>query len=229
MQKVGPGRNDTLTSRGDRFEACLGVAPDRIDKQLTIFTQAHDRLEDRRPFRTLNILDEGNRDALAIDVSTSLPSRRVTAVLDQLVALQGRPRALRRDHGPECMAEPLATWCTAQGIALKHIQPGKPNQNASIERFNRTYRYEVLDAWLFASLQEAHAVTADWLTTDNTTRPHDRLGGMPPLDFIPRPTSAPFVSELTVYETGRDTVAVDRVSKRQLAGEILGLVIGQAD
>jgi putative transposase len=153
----------------------------------------HDRLEDSRPFRTLNILDEGNREALAIEVSTSLPSRRVTAVLDQLVAVHGRPQALRLDNGPEFVAEPLATWCAAQDVRLQHIQPGKPNQNAYIERFNRTYRYEVLDAWLFGSLQEARDITAAWLTTYNTKRPHDSLGGMPPLDFIPRPTSAPCV------------------------------------
>ena len=140
----------------------------------------------------------------------SPPGARATAGLDQLVALHGRPRARRRDNGPEFIAEPLATWCAAQGIALTHIQLGQPNQNAYIERFNRTYRYAVLDAWLFTSLQEARAVTADWLTTYNTKRPHDRLGGMPPLDLIPRPISAPFVSELTVSETGRATPPVDR-------------------
>lgn len=151
----------------------------------------HDRLVDGRPFRTLNILDEGNREVLAIEVGTSLPSRRVTAVLDQLVTLHGRPAALRCDNGPELIAQPLADWCRTQAITLGHIQPGKPNQNAYIERFNRTYRDEVLDAWLFASLEEAREITTDWITTYNTKRPHDSLGGVPPLDFIPRPTSVP--------------------------------------
>lgn len=154
----------------------------------------HDRLEDGRPFRTLNVLDEGNREVLAIEVETSLPSRRVTAVLDQLVALHGRPQALRLDNGPELIAQPLADWCAAQGIRLGHIQPGKPNQNAYIERFNRTYRAEVLDAWLFGSLQEAREITSDWMMTYNTKRPHLSLGGVPPLDFMPRPTSAPMSS-----------------------------------
>ena len=151
----------------------------------------HDRLDDGRPFRTFNVLDEGNREVLAVEVGTSLPSRRVTAILDQLVTLHGRPTALRLDNGPEFIAQPLADWCAAQQIRLGHIAPGKPNQNAYIERFNRTYREEVLDAWLFASLTEARAITADWITTYNTTRPHDSLGGVPPLDFIPRPTSHP--------------------------------------
>jgi putative transposase len=153
-----------------------------------------DRLENGRPFRTLNVLDEGNREVLAIEVETSLPSRRVTAVLDQLVALHGRPQKLRLDNGPELIAAPLTEWCEAQGITLGHIQPGKPNQNAYIERFNRTYRYDVLDAWLFGSLQDARDITNDWMTTYNTKRPHDSLGGVPPLDFIPRPTSSPVSS-----------------------------------
>lgn len=154
----------------------------------------HDRLENGRPFRTLNVLDEGNREVLAIEVETSLPSRRVTEVLDQLVALHGRPQKLRLDNGPELIAAPLTEWCQAQGITLGHIQPGKPNQNAYIERFNRTYRYEVLDAWLFGSLQDARDITNDWMTIYNTKRPHDSLGGAPPLDFIPRPTSVPVSS-----------------------------------
>ena len=154
----------------------------------------HDRLDDGRPFRTLNILDEGNREVLAIEVGTSLPSRRVTAVLEQLVTLHGRPAGLRLDNGPELIAHELAEWCAAQQITLGHIQPGKPNQNAYIERFNRTYRQEVLDAWLFTSLEDARAITADWITIYNTQRPHDSLGGVPPLDFIPRPTSSPVVS-----------------------------------
>jgi len=154
----------------------------------------HDRLEDGRPFRTLNVLDEGNREVLAIEVETSLPSRRVVAVLEQLVALHGRPQKLRLDNGPELIGRPLVEWCEAQGVTLGHIQPGKPNQNAYIERFNRTYRTEVLDAWLFHSLQDAREITTHWMTTYNTKRPHNSLGGVPPLDFIPRPTSVPMSS-----------------------------------
>jgi putative transposase len=151
----------------------------------------HDRLYDGRPFRTLNVLDEGNREALAIEVGTSLPSRRVTALLDQLVAVHGRPAALRLDNGPELIAQELVDWCAAQQVRLGHIQPGKPNQNAYMERFNRTNRTEVLDAWLFISLDEARATTDAWIRTYNTERPHDSLGGVPPLHFIPKPTSCP--------------------------------------
>lgn len=151
----------------------------------------HDRLYDGRPFRTLNVLDEGNREGLAIEVGPSLGHRRVIAVLDQLVAQHGAPTRLRCDNGPELIAEGLATWCRAHGITLHHIQPGKPNQNAYIERFNRTYRREVLDACVFTSLADVRAETATWLPRYNTQRPHDSLGHVPPLTFLPRPTTVP--------------------------------------
>ena len=105
-----------------------------------------DTLYGGRRFRTLNVLDEGVREALAIEVDTSLPADRVIRVLDQLVAWRGRPHAIRLDNGPEFLAERFATWCQERQITLRYIQPGKPNQNAFVERFNRTYRHEVLDA-----------------------------------------------------------------------------------
>jgi putative transposase len=149
----------------------------------------HDRLYDGRAFRVLTVLDEGNREALALEAATSLPSGRVAAVLDQLVALHGRPAALRLDNGPEFVAEALGSWAATQGIALHFIQPGKPDQNAFIERFNRTYRQEVLDAHLFGALAEVAEVSATWRTSYNEERPHDSLGGVPPLMFLSRPTS----------------------------------------
>lgn len=149
-----------------------------------------DTLYDGRRYRLLTVLDEGNREALAIEIGPSLPSAQVVRVLTQLVALHGAPGRLRCDNGPEFLAAILAQWCTAQGILLQHIQPGKPNQNAFIERFNRTYRTEVLDAWVFTSLQEVRDVTASWLTGYNTERPHRSLGRVPPHTFLPRTQAA---------------------------------------
>ena len=82
------------------------------------------------------------------------------------------------------------SWCEAHGIALQHIRPGKPNENAFIERFNRTYRTEVLDAWVFTSLREVRDISEQWMTIYNTERPHDSLGGVPPSTFLPRPKAA---------------------------------------
>ena len=149
-----------------------------------------DTLYDGRRFRTLNVLDEGNREGLTIDVGMSLPSVRVIAVLDDLVALHGAPRALRVDNGPELTAISLTRWCAQHHIALHYIQPGKPQQNAYIERFNRTYRTEVLDAYLFQSITEVRELTAEWLVSYNTERPHDSLGRVPPLAFLPRLTAS---------------------------------------
>jgi len=149
----------------------------------------HDALYDGRPFRVLNVLDHGNREALAIDAGFSLPSRRVLELLDELIALHGAPEALRMDNGPEFIATALAQWAERQGIQLDFIQPGKPAQNAFIERFNQTYRTEVLDANAFSSIHEVRAISEDWRRRYNTERPHESLGSVPPLSFIPRPTS----------------------------------------
>ena len=146
-----------------------------------------DALYDGRVFRALTVIDEGNREALGIEIGTSIPSARVIRVLDDLTRLYGRPTRLRVDNGPELLAAAFVEWCTAQRIGLGYIQPGKPDQNAFIERFNRTYREEVLDAYLFDSLEEVRAITDTWLETYNTERPHDSLGQVPPLTFLPRP------------------------------------------
>jgi putative transposase len=147
----------------------------------------HDALYGGRRFRTLNVLDEGNREGLAIDVGTSIPSARVVRVLERLIEVYGRPAAIRVDNGPELTAQVLVDWCQQQAIELRYIQPGKPDQNAYIERFNRSYREEVLDAYLFESLEQVRALTDDWLQTYNEERPHDSLGRVPPLTFMPRP------------------------------------------
>lgn len=148
-----------------------------------------DALYGGRKFRTLNVIDEGNREALAIDVGTSIPSVRVIRLVEELVLLHGKPAALRVDNGPELTAEAFAEWCRAQGIELRYIQPGKPDQNAYIERFNRSYRQDVLDAYVFSSLEEVRVATEEWLKDYNTERPHDSLGRVPPLTFLPRQTS----------------------------------------
>ena len=95
-----------------------------------------DTLYDGRRFRTLNIIDESNREGLAIEIGTTLPSLRVIAVLEELIALHGPPQHLRADNGPELTSLALTAWCEHRRIKLHYIQPGKPQQNAFIERFN---------------------------------------------------------------------------------------------
>jgi transposase InsO family protein len=100
-----------------------------------------------------------------------------------------RPTAFRVDNGPELTAEAFAEWCREREIEIRYIQPEKPDQNAYIERFNRSYRQDVLDAYVFSSLEEVRVVTEEWLRDYNTERLHDSLGRVPPLTFLPRPTS----------------------------------------
>ena len=145
-----------------------------------------DSLYQGRRFRTLNILDESVREALAIEIDTSLPAQRVVRTLQQLEAWRGLPKAIRLDNGPELTSQYLADWCQDKGIELRFIQPGKPNQNAFIERFNRSYRTEVLNNWLFTSLDEVREITHQWLQSYNEERPHDALGSLPPAVFRER-------------------------------------------
>ncbi len=146
-----------------------------------------DTLYDGRRYRVLNVIDEGNREALAIDIGVSLPSARLVTLLEQLRLVHGTPRALRVDNGPELTSTALQAWAEQHGIAIHYIQPGKPQQNAYMERFNRTYRTEVLDAYLFTHLADVRAVSQDFLHSYNIERPHDSLGRVPPLTFLPRP------------------------------------------
>ena len=143
----------------------------------------HDTLWCGKRFRTLNVFDEGVRDVLAIEVDSSLPAARVVRVLDQLKDSRPLPRQLRVDNGPELVSAQLVAWSEAHQVALHHIQPGKPTQNAYIERFNRTFRAEVLDAHLFHSLSEVRDHVHHWMLTYNEERPHTTLGHLPPTVF----------------------------------------------
>ena len=146
-----------------------------------------DALYGGRRFRTLNVIDEGNRQGLAIEIGTSIPSARLVRLMEQLIDLYGRPAALRVDNGPELTAEAFVEWCRRKDIEVRYIQPGKPDQNAYIERFNRSYREEVLSAYVFESIEQVQLLTDEWLTIYNEQRPHDSLGRVPPLTFMPRP------------------------------------------
>src|SRR5215217_865081 len=120
-------------------------------------------------------------------IHTSLPAERVVRVLEQLLAWRGRPTRIRMDNGPELISQRLERWAKEKQIELLHIQPGKPAQNAYIERFNRTFREEVLDAYLFDDLQEVRNITEHWLEDYNTIRPHEALQGLPPRQFALQP------------------------------------------
>ena len=136
-----------------------------------------------RKFRTFNILDDFNREGLAIEVDLSLPAERVVRVLDKVATWRGYPEKLRMDNGPELTSVKLAEWAEKHGVYLEFIQPGKPMQNGFIERFNQTYREEVLNAYVFRQLSEVREITGNWLAEYNEERPHESLGNMTPNEF----------------------------------------------
>jgi putative transposase len=129
------------------------------------------------------VIDDFNREALWIEVDTSLPAERVVRVLEQVLDWRSKPACIRMDNGPELISQRLESWAKEKQIELLHIQPGKPAQNAYIERFNRTYREEVLDAYLFDDLQEVRHITERWLEEYNSIRPHEALQGFSPRQF----------------------------------------------
>lgn len=142
-----------------------------------------DALLSGRRFRTLNILDDFNRQVLAIEVDFSLPAGRVLRVLDRLTEWHGYPKLIRCDNGPEFISNTLLGWAQQHHVVLDFIRPGQPAQNAYIERFNRTYREEVLDSFVFRSLQEVRHITHEWMNSYNQQRPHDALHGLTPAGF----------------------------------------------
>ncbi len=134
-------------------------------------------------FRTFNILDDFNREVLTIEIDTSLRAERIIRVLERLKTERELPHMIRVDNGPEFLAQILQDWGKANRVLSYHIQPGHPTQNAFIERFNRTYRNEVLDLYLFRSLEEVREITAEWMTIYNEHRPHEALQGATPWTY----------------------------------------------
>ena len=143
-----------------------------------------DVLSNGNKFRTFNILDDFNREGLGILIAKSMPAKCVINYLDFIASCRGYPKIIRSDNGPEFISKDFLQWAHKSHIEIKHIQPGKPAQNAFIERFNRTYREDVLDAYWFTSIAEVQQITDDWLNEYNYLRPHEALKNLSPIDFL---------------------------------------------
>ncbi len=127
----------------------------------------YDTLHYGRLFRTLNVIDESNREILAIEIDIGLPTARVVRTLEQLEEIHGLSKAIRLDNGSELRFATLMGWSEEKGSELQFIQPGKPQQNAFIEHFNKTYRHEVVNAYLFENLRQVREITEEWITSYN--------------------------------------------------------------
>jgi putative transposase len=144
----------------------------------------HDALGDGRSFRLFNVLDDFNREGLAIEADLSLPSARVIRTLEQVIDWRGKPRVIRCDNGPEYISGTLLQWAAQRQIRIEYIQPGKPQQNAYVERYNRTVRYDWLAQHLFGSIAEVQEAATRWLWTYNNERPNMALGGFTPIQKL---------------------------------------------
>jgi len=140
----------------------------------------HDQLSDSRTFRLFNVLDDFNREGLGIEADFSLPAVRVIRALDQIIEWRGKPRRLRCDNGPEFISRELEVWANKHAIELEFIQHGNPQQNAYVERYNRTVRYSWLSQYLFESITEVQDYATQWLWFYNNERPNKANGGLPP-------------------------------------------------
>ncbi len=182
-------RNMGLTQRRKRKRRLPARVKHPLEKPLGINQNwsmdfMSDSLSYGRKFRILNIIDDYNREALAIEIDFSITGERVVRELDKLAIWRGVPRSIRVDNGPEFLSKAFKKWCEQNNVEIKYIQPGKPVQNAYIERFNRLYREDVLDAYMFESLEEVIQLSDEWIQDYNHKHPHKSLGWLSPLKYF---------------------------------------------
>jgi putative transposase len=143
----------------------------------------HDTLMNGRKFRVLNVIDDYNREVLKIEPYFSINANRVAKILERIILEKGKPVAIRVDNGPEFISSTMHDWCLEKGIKLQFIQPGKPMQNGYIERFNKSFRQDVLDANLFENLTEVKIASDEFEEDYNHHRPHESLGNVSPVNY----------------------------------------------
>ncbi len=175
----------------------------------------HDAVECGRAIGVLSVVDASTRECLALEVDTSLASRRVTRVLDAIVAERGQPLAIRCDNGPELTSRHFLAWCGERRIELVHIQPGKPTQNAHVESFHGRLREECLTVSWFQNLFDARRKITAWRTAYNEERPHSSLGYCTPKEFA----TAHAAGFYTAEREARDSNAVPCPSRSPIPAQ----------
>jgi putative transposase len=181
-------REEGLAMRRKQAKRLRAIARTPLERptganQMWTMDFTKDRLASGRNFRTLNLMDGYTREALWIEVDTSLPGARVVRVLDWLKQTRGVPEVIQVDNGPEFISQAVDQWAFANEVRLHFIEPGKPVQNAFIESFNGKFRDECLNQNWFVSLAEARQIIEAWRVDYNTARPHSSLGYRTPEEF----------------------------------------------
>ena len=128
-------------------------------------------------------MDDYNRQALTVTADYSMPAIKVIRILEETIRENGKPKVIRSDNGPEFISKEYKEWCQKKEIEIRYIEPGKPMQNGYIERFNRTFRQNILDAYLFEDITQVQILAEEWMEDYNFKRPHESLGNKTPISY----------------------------------------------
>ena len=145
-----------------------------------------DVLMDERKIRVLNVIDDYNRECIVATGSLSYPSTKVIKALNAAIELYGKPKYIRTDNGPEFISKDYKRWCKKMDITRIYSEPGKPMQNGIIERFNKTFREDILDAYYLRSVKHFNEIADGWKQDYNQYHPHKSLGKKSPQEFAKR-------------------------------------------
>lgn len=178
-----------LQLKTTRHQRIIRAVPDKLSppsqpNAVLSIDFMHEQLDDGRSVRILNVSDDHNREALINEAAHSIPAQRLTQMLDRLIEWNGAPKAIRSDNGPEFISEHYTEWAKRKGILLWYTQPGNPQQNAYIERYNRTLRNELLNRHQFKSIEHLQEQLTEYIWCYNNHRPHSALGGHTPIRYL---------------------------------------------